>query len=364
MNRVKVACAALLASAALPTLQPAHADHIKVFLLAGQSNMDGRAPASGLPTNPVNLQLPQADILFYEGGNLRTLRPDSGTDFGPEITFGRSIADEMAGDAFGLIKYGVGGTDLHNDWDPATGGTYNTFRNIVTNGLNALAGAGHTYEIVGMLWTQGERDAKTNRTTAQYEFDLNEFIADIRTNYGADLPFLLSRLSSGQTNINPTQLSSIRTAQQNVADNDPLAFMIDTDGFGIKGDNLHFNAAGQIALGEAFAQTFIDPDGSGDPDPDPTLTTFFDFNSSGSNPPSDWVAVNAATSGNGGQITQTDTATGIAVTLNVGNGQTDLLGRTRTLDKADPAVTLGDMFEDFVIRVGDIEVSGLTPNGE
>ncbi len=227
---------------------------VKVFLLGGQSNMDGRAESSGLPTE---LQSPQDDVLFYYGSTLTTLRPGSGTDFGPEVTFGRTIADALPSETFGLIKYAVGGTSLDADWDPATGSTYTAFRNTVTNGLAAITGAGHTYEIVGMLWTQGERDAITGRTAAQYEADLDEFVADVRTRYGADLPFFLSQLSSGQTAINSTGLAAIRAAQESYAASDPLAWMIETDGMTLKTDNLHFDAAGQIDLGEAFGQAYI-----------------------------------------------------------------------------------------------------------
>jgi len=226
---------------------------VKVFLLAGQSNMSGRAPASGLPTA---LQAPQGDVLFYYASSLTTLRPGSGTDFGPEVTFGRTVADAFPSETFAPIKYAVGGTDLNNDWDPSGGSSYTNFRNKVTDGLAALTSAGYEPEIVGMLWTQGERDAKTGRTAAQYEADLNEFIADMRTNYGTVLPFFLSRLPDGQTNIPAAALTEIRRAQANVATSDPLAYMIDTDGFGLKGDKLHFDAAGQVALGQAFGQTY------------------------------------------------------------------------------------------------------------
>lgn len=235
----------------------AQADHCRVFLLGGQSNMAGRAPVSDLPTSPVNLQNPQDDVLFYYNSSLTTLRPGSGADFGPEVTFGRTIADEFPAETFALIKYARGGTSLVDEWDPISGGDYSTFRSKVTNGLSALTNAGHTYEIVGMLWTQGERDAKENRTTPQYQADLNEFIADIRTRYGANLPFFISRLSSGQTNMTSTQLTNIRTAQENVAASDAHAWMIDTDSMGIKSDYLHFDAAGQISLGQAFGNTFI-----------------------------------------------------------------------------------------------------------
>ena len=237
---------------------PAQADHVKVFLLGGQSNMVGYGVStSGLPTSPVNLQEPQDDVLFYYGSALTTLRPGSGSAFGPEVTFGRTVADAVPSDTFCLIKSAASGTSLASSWDPTTGATYTAFRNKVSDGLAALSAAGHTHEIVGMLWTQGERDAKDNVTTAQYEFDLNEFIADIRTRYGANLPFFLSRLSSGQTNLTNAQLTEIRAAQENVAASDPKAWMIDTDAMALQGDNLHFTAAGQIALGEAFGASYL-----------------------------------------------------------------------------------------------------------
>ncbi len=56
---------------------------IKVILLGGQSNAVGQSASTGLPTSPINLQLPQDDIQFYyENLNapsaLTTLRPGSG----------------------------------------------------------------------------------------------------------------------------------------------------------------------------------------------------------------------------------------------------------------------------------------------
>jgi hypothetical protein len=231
----------------------AAAAHYKVVLLGGQSNMDGRGATSGLPAA---LQSPQPNVLLFEGSTLAPLEP-SGADFGPEITFGHTIADALPSDKFALIKHAASGTDLHTDWDPAAGGTYSTFRTRVTNGLAALQSGGNTTEIVGMLWTQGERDAKDNRTTAQYEADLTEFIGDVRTRYGADLPFFVSQLSSLQTNISAAQLAEIRPAQANVAAVDVHTYLITTDTFGMQGDNLHFDAAGQQSLGQAFADAYI-----------------------------------------------------------------------------------------------------------
>ena len=124
-------------------------------------------------------------------------------------------------------------------------------------GLAALTHAGHTYQVVGMLWAQGERDAKAGQTAAGYQEDLNAFIADVRTRYGTNLPFFLSRLSIDQTDMSPAELAEIRAAQQGVAADDPSAYLINTDALTLKADRLHFDANGQLALGQAFAQAYL-----------------------------------------------------------------------------------------------------------
>ncbi len=249
-----IACTTLVC---LIAVNSANAEALKVFLLGGQSNMQGVGNNSDLPAA---LQSPQNDVLMYFGSSLTVLQPGFGntsSQFGPEITFGRTLADARPAENFALIKYAVSGTDLENQWDPNTGSIYANFQNTVSNGLTALANAGHTTEIVGMLWTQGERDAREGYGP-NYEANLNELIADVRTNYGTDLPFLLSQLSSGQTNLPALGLGQVRQAQANVATADPLAWMINTDLFSLNTDDLHFDATGQQSLGTAFATSYLE----------------------------------------------------------------------------------------------------------
>ncbi|MEM7624140.1 MAG: sialate O-acetylesterase [Planctomycetota bacterium] len=224
---------------------------ISVYLLAGQSNADGRAENDGLQGA---LAMAQHDVLLYDG-SLRPLAPDSGRDFGPEVSFGRKLAD--AEQTIAVIKYAAGGTSLYNDWKPGTGTHYTTFTQVVANGLQALAAGGYTPKISGFLWVQGERDARDGRSTAQYMSDLQGFVQAIQTAYGPDLPFHLSRLSSGQINLPAASLQAVRNAQFNVSASDPSVFLINTDGMSLKDDNLHFDTPGQIALGEAFADSVL-----------------------------------------------------------------------------------------------------------
>jgi len=245
---------------------------VRVFLVGGQSNADGRAAVSGLPTSPVNLQQPQSDVDFYykvEGGSatLTTLRPglSETSGFGPAITLGRKMADIYAGEVgtrIAIIKYANGGTNLHTQWkaggDNTTtgdGSEYVTFQQTVTSGLAALAAAhpSASIEINGMVWMQGESDA-TSTAASAYQTNLTNFIADIRATYGAALPFTIGRLSDAQTALNATYRAQIQTAQDAVALADPRTGIVNTNTFSLKGDHLHLDASGQQSLGTGFAQ--------------------------------------------------------------------------------------------------------------
>jgi hypothetical protein len=259
---------------------PSPVEQVRVFLVGGQSNADGRADTAGLPTSPVNLQLPQDDIDFYykvEGGigTLTTLRPglSETSQFGPAITFGRAMADGLLADGtttrVALIKYANGGTNLATHWIPGGDGTvggdgpeYVIFQQTVASGMAALASAypGASIAIEGMIWLQGESDISfPGGPTAynNYQTNLTNFIADVRATISADLPFIVIRLSDGQTALDATGLEVVRTAQQTVADADILADWVNTDGFGMKGDNLHFDAAGQQSIGTAAADRML-----------------------------------------------------------------------------------------------------------
>ncbi|MEM9347240.1 MAG: sialate O-acetylesterase [Planctomycetota bacterium] len=241
--------------------------HYELVLLGGQSNMGGsEASPSGLPTSPINLQQPQDDVFFFYRQNGQgnavetTLRPGTGSGgaFGPEVTFGRTVADALPQTSLGLVKHAQGGTSLADDWDAATGNVYRDFRETVDDAIAAIIANGDSYEITAMLWTQGESDGLEGKS-ARYQANLTAFITDVRSRYGADLPFFLSQLSINQTSVNnndPAALGVIRGAQSAVAAADANTYLIETDSFGTGA--LHFNAAGQIALGEAYAAAYLE----------------------------------------------------------------------------------------------------------
>ena len=226
-----------------------------VYLLGGQSNMLGRATSSGLPTA---LKNPQTDVTFYvndpgsSGANyntLTTLRPltTSGTTFGPEITFGRSMADANPTKKIALLKYADGGTNLAVNWKPGSGADYAAFKSTIAAGLAAIVARGDTYRIDGMLWLQGESDEGTNATA--YGTNLANFIADMRSNYGANLPFIM-----GGIGYQSADYTVVSAALQNAANTIPnTAYFSNYDLLGASHTALHFDTAGQQVIGQRFA---------------------------------------------------------------------------------------------------------------
>jgi hypothetical protein len=263
---------------------------LSVILLGGQSNADGRASSDDIQVIPSDLQQSQTNVLFYwhthgtpknaDGtlGTLGVLHP-GGTQmpkngFGPEISLGyylSRVVEQSPGDRLVIIKYAKGGSNLAVDWkaggDSSMNGDgvhYRIFQQVVKDGLVKLHQAYPDYaiKIAGMVWVQGESDIDGGSAMANaYATNLTGFIQDMRQTFGNDLPFFFSRISAQQkfySAAKPPKYETyliLRKQQADVATTVPNVRLIDTDfsRFTVKKDFLHFDAAGQSALGKAFA---------------------------------------------------------------------------------------------------------------
>lgn len=273
----------------------------RVYLLGGQSNMAGHGDADDLTGSLAGYAAPRSDIQIWrsyadEGGVIGStngwipLAPEYGDfyplrndptwgsrdpSFGPEVSFGAAIKQAYPNDDIYLIKHAWGATSLAGAWDPdgyvnwnptnsvgvhhqdSFGVQYYHFRTTVAAALADLDANSVDYEIAGMLWMQGESDAINAGRDAAYQANLTAFIADMRSHYDQDLPFIIGR-------INPVwggENSLTRAAQQYVAENTDGVEWFDTDGMSRHGNNtnVHYDTLGQIQLGEAFAANIPEP---------------------------------------------------------------------------------------------------------
>jgi len=266
----------LILSFLLPAaLAQAAGINVDVFLLGGQSNAGGRGVISELPDTSV---LYNPGIMLYHSASINsgqpayqwtTLRPapNAAGYFGPEIGFGNRMAELYPDRQIAIIKHAVGGTSLGADWNPGVnssdishfGPQYTIFVETVNSGINTLIAQGYTPVIRGMLWQQGERDARYSAQGPVYDRNLSHFIKRVRAQFNApSMPFLFGQVL-------PVALAGydyrdqVRQGQLNVDQDSGHIFATDgarlvlTDDLPMNSDNLHISAAGQIELGTRFA---------------------------------------------------------------------------------------------------------------
>ena len=266
----------LLLSILLPAaLAQAAGINVDVFLLGGQSNAAGRGVVSEVP-DPSALQ--NANIMLYHSASMNsgqmarqwtTMRPASNSAgyFGPEIGFGNRMTELHPDRQIAIIKHAVGGTNIGADWNPGVstgdadhfGPQYATFVETVNAGISSLIAQGYEPAIRGMLWQQGERDARDSSFGPAYDRNLSHFIRRVRAQFDApSMPFVYGQVL-------PVPLSAynyrdqVRQGQWDVdEDSGHLsatdgARLVPADDLPMNSDNLHVSAAGQMELGIRFA---------------------------------------------------------------------------------------------------------------
>ncbi len=249
---------------------------VQVFLLAGQSNMEGRlADATQLPPA---LQQPQADVLYRDGGHLdpqpwAPLAPKDWTvpaffdpSTGPEVSFGRAVADGMPDRAVALIKYAVGGTSI-TSWDAANPlSFYGDLIDLAASATADLQTQGMATEFASFVWVQGETDAyDVEEDALAYESRLTALIQAVRGDLGKpNLPVVIARVHPAEPYLFADE---VQAAQAAVNGNVPYTALVDTDDLTLF-DDFHYDANGQNILGRRLGEAYVqqlrgDIDGDG-----------------------------------------------------------------------------------------------------
>lgn len=252
------------------------AEEFDVYIVAGQSNCDGRGPVSGLTGELEKWRKPHDDVkIAYSCSSLRgpilksegfqPLQPGwsvapgknrptqlPSNTFGPELSFGRTMADRAGKRKIVLIKYTEGGTSLAKDWNPdVPDRMYAGFLPFVRQSLKAIDETDGKYTIRGMIWHQGESDA--NLSQAEYEKLLSAFIDRVRKDLVEDqLPFVVGEVYDNG------KRDSIRLAQKAVSDSMNKVGFVPSAGLKTYDQGTHFDAASQIELGIRFAKVMTE----------------------------------------------------------------------------------------------------------
>lgn len=252
---------------------PLRAAHFKLFVLTGQSNSLGTTNAGEEDTTPGTDPADQHIKFFWHnwadattslgnsGGVFTNLQSQQGgyyagsaTHWGPEINFGRTLYRAGVRN-FGIIKVSRGGGG-NSFWLKSAPDhhMYTHVMEAVTNACATLTAAGHTFEIVGLLYLQGESDSVAEAAAAGTNF------LTLVNNLRIDLPNASSLFGMiGGIAAAGITRDTVRANQQSIAASTTYIDYfsnLDLQSW-TAADNLHFNKAAKLRIGERYAQAFF-----------------------------------------------------------------------------------------------------------
>lgn len=227
-----------------------------VFLLVGQSNMAGRAPLDDEAgrTDPQILQFTANGVWIPATDPLHP--PQFGfAGTGPGMSFARALAEVLPGHEIRLIPCALGATPLAR-WEPDG----DLFQNAANRLRPALA---EGESLAGLLWHQGESDARTEADAATYETRLETAVRAWRALPGATRAvFLCGELGTFLPPADFPGAAQVNAAFRTLAMRLPWCSCVSSAGLTDTGDRKHFDTDSQRELGRRYAKVFLAAVGS------------------------------------------------------------------------------------------------------
>jgi len=278
---MRLCCLALLLTFAIPTLSLHAKETVRVFILAGQSNMEGKAD-NKLITHQATDEKTKAhfahlrkdgdwvkrddvSIKFLKRHGPLTIGYGSPNKTGPELEFGHMMGEHFNEHVL-LIKTAWGGHSLYKKFRPPSAGlpaddilkselekaqtkvtknnekknrtdplptmddikaSYGTsWANMVTDVETTMDGIDEwfpelkdkEFKVTGFVWFQGFNDMFGDHAPAEYEENITHFIKDVRKTFKSpDLPFVIAAI--GNNGSKPPKGGMLTVSQAQLAMN-------------------------------------------------------------------------------------------------------------------------------------------------
>ncbi|MBT5926473.1 MAG: hypothetical protein HOH33_07635 [Verrucomicrobia bacterium] len=278
----------------------------KVFILAGQSNMEGQGVVSMDHTKHYNGgkgNLEWSMQHSVSADKMRHLKDDQGnwptredvqisfkskdkrrkgnltigytgyggsSHIGPELQFGHVMGDYFDEPVL-LIKTAWGGKSLYEDFrPPSSGGRVGAYYKKMIEEVHAALEEFEQdqYELAGFVWMQGWNDMVTRDAIPAYAENLTNLAKDIRNEFNApQLPFIVGELGNGGPVHTDGNMADFRKAQRIGTSRITNAKFVETTAFARPkelspntGHGHHWfgNAESYFLIGEALAKTAIE----------------------------------------------------------------------------------------------------------
>ncbi|WP_339706292.1 sialate O-acetylesterase [uncultured Kriegella sp.] len=261
-------------------------NEIDVYLIGGQSNATGQGYMVNIPSDfSVNSEVLLFHSHLMKGEMPYVWRPlhqasESTDRFGVELSLGTKLKEFFPDKKMALIKHAYSGSNLFEDWNPgenikdtiAYGIQFKHFVKTVNKGLDDLRSQGFVPKIKGMVWQQGEGDAREDsgiENSKNYGKNLRHFIKRVRKQFGAKAMLFIygyvipvpqkvyagrEEVRSGQRYVDQDSGRPLALKNAFVVSTDDLPIRADEPHSPYPNDKIHFNTYGILELGNRFAE--------------------------------------------------------------------------------------------------------------
>jgi hypothetical protein len=248
--RILFVLASITGSLLAQTGEPRNLD---LFLLIGQSNMAGRGvigqedrtPLPGIWVQTKDLSWkPAVDPLHYDKPGI------AGVGLGR--SFARALTGSRPGSSIGLIPAAFGGSAL-DEWKPGS----LHYSEAVRRTRAALRDG----RLRGILWHQGEADAKEEGLAHSYAKRFEAFIRQLRTDLDApDAPVIvgeLGRFYRDRPNDGAKFADVVVAELKKIPNSVRHSAFVSSEGLTDKGDGVHFDTRSLHEFGARYAAAFL-----------------------------------------------------------------------------------------------------------
>jgi len=268
---------------------------VPVFLMAGQSNMEGYGPLDDADAGdwPLSGSLSALIASGAEDGSILSTRDDVWVHFdsdsvvhapgflepgfgasvgfiGPELGFGEVLGNAWE-EPIVLYKTATGGTTLGLDWrPPSAGGPVGPlYERMITGFQSFLASeiaasfpkqlAERGYRVAGFVWLQGWNDQFEDGFVEQYEDNLVALVQDVRS--VLQLTSLPALIVEGPTLLDELRSARVAAVARLNAEQADSAFIVETNDLvdeDLEGNfHFHFNAKNYLEVGRRSATAIL-----------------------------------------------------------------------------------------------------------
>lgn len=229
-------------------------DNLHIFIMAGQSNMAGRAhvePCDTIPNRRI-ITIDKDLNWIYAKEPLHFYEPNvAGLDCG--MSFASHLLDSLPDSiSIGLIPCAVGFTTVEQ-WQ-----NNETVRGItlMDNFMSKLNYASNFGKIKGILWHQGESNA-IDSCFETYTSRVDSLVIALKMNFCDSIPIFIGELGHYTSIKRQKKWDALNTNIHKVEKDMHDVFVVNSYGLKHNGDLVHFDSESQREMGYRYAEEYL-----------------------------------------------------------------------------------------------------------